>query len=63
MVQATSPDFQESAGNAKKLAEFHQEVARLNGLRAANDSRLAEKYEYASRHPWLSVKPDPPEPK
>jgi hypothetical protein len=24
---------------------------------------LARKYEYAARYPWLSVEPDPPEPK
>ena len=24
--------------------------------------RLAEKYEYAARHPWLPVEPDPPPP-
>src|SRR5437899_845604 len=24
---------------------------------------MAQKYHYASRHPWLPVEPDPPEPK
>jgi hypothetical protein len=63
VIQATSPDLQESAGNAKKLAEFHHKMARMSNLRAAYNARLAEKYEYASRHPWLPVEPDPPEPK
>jgi hypothetical protein len=25
-------------------------------------ARLAEKYQYAARYPWLPVEPDPPEP-
>jgi uncharacterized membrane protein YccC len=62
VIQAASPDLQESARNAKTLAEFHRETARLSGLRAAYNARLAEKYEYASRHPWLPVEPNAPPP-
>jgi hypothetical protein len=61
-IQAASPDLQASGRNAKKRAEFHQETARLSGLRAAYYVRLAKKYEYASRHPWLPVEPDAPPP-
>jgi hypothetical protein len=34
-----------------------QDLAAAERLR-----RLAEKYEYAARYPWLPVAPDPPEP-
>jgi hypothetical protein len=34
-----------------------QDLAAAERLR-----RLAEKYEYAARHPWLSIAPDPPAP-
>jgi hypothetical protein len=34
-----------------------QDLAAAERLR-----RLAEKYEYAARYLWLSMKPDPPEP-
>jgi hypothetical protein len=34
----------------------------INPRRAAYHSSLAWKYEWAGRHPWLPVWPDPPEP-
>jgi hypothetical protein len=35
-----------------------------NGIKLSSwRSSLARKYNYAARHPWLLVPPDPPEPK
>jgi hypothetical protein len=35
----------------------------LLALEAAHHASLARKYERAARYPWLSLEPDPPEPK
>jgi hypothetical protein len=57
-VQAASPDLQESAANAKKLAVFHRELARRNGRRAAQNNALSLKYLQAASRPWVPVSPD-----
>jgi hypothetical protein len=40
-----------------------RERAAANAQRGAYHAAMARKYRYAALHPWLTIEPDPPEPK
>ncbi len=54
----------------RRSAHFHRLAVRHHSIGYTSSSTskiehhlaLSEKYERASRYPWLSVEPDPPEP-
>jgi hypothetical protein len=58
-LHRTAQDYRE------RLAEYRRPSARryVPSLRVvAYYTRMARKYEYAARYPWLPVEADPPEP-
>jgi hypothetical protein len=61
-AMARGPD---SSGELSSLQSESVELSREASsatLRAEYHRRMARKYEFASRHPWFAVEPDPPEP-
>ena len=40
-----------------------RERAAANAQRGSYHAAMARKYRYAALHPWLTIEPDPPEPK
>ena len=45
-----------------KIYCFRSRRTTINPRKAEHHAGLARKYEWAARHPWLPVLPDPPEP-
>jgi hypothetical protein len=58
--RARTPQFQEGARDAAKLAAYHRRLAARRGHEADGYAGLRNKYERAAGRPWLPVEPDPP---